>query len=313
MLFTNFGQLVVLALVLIVGLSFGWAMHPGGKKWRRRYDGIVDSSNAYRAEIAGQLREAESRATALERDNSALQQKLDDAETRAARVDVGGIGPAAASLAAAPVVAEVIAPEPEPVAPEPEAIVDAPAETIAPVETVAEEDAAPATPSADAAVTETTTETVEDAEFTPVEDEATPAAAEAEAAPVETAEVIPAPETTSAETVEALPADEIAPETASEPAPEPEKRGWLGFGGPPREDDLGQLRGVDANLKTKLSDLGVHRYTDITGLSAEDEMALEQRLGIPAGYITREQWRDQAALLADGNTADHAERFGAET
>jgi hypothetical protein len=41
-------------------------------------------------------------------------------------------------------------------------------------------------------------------------------------------------------------------------------------------------------------------------------MALEQRLSLPAGYITREQWRDQAELLQAGKDADHAERFPAQ-
>jgi len=268
MLFSNFGQLVVLVLVLVIGLCFGWVLHPGDKKWRRRYDEIVDASNAYRAEIAGHLREAESRATALERDNGTLQRRLDDAEARAARLDAGKIGSAAVSLAAAPEVAASTAPSP------------VAEEAPAPVET------ADVTPAAAETVEEAKADSIEEAEFTPVPDD-THAAVEPETAPVATETAEPAP------------------------APEPEKRGWFGFGGPAREDDLGQLRGVDPDLKAKLGDLGVHRYADVTSLSAEDEMALEQRLGLPAGYIAREQWREQAALLAEGKVAEHGTRFAA--
>ena len=74
-------------------------------------------------------------------------------------------------------------------------------------------------------------------------------------------------------------------------------------------DDLGRIRSVDPALKDRLHDLGMTRYEDITSLSALDEMALEQRLGVPAGFITREQWRDQATLLQAGRSDDHAEQF----
>ena len=55
---------------------------------------------------------------------------------------------------------------------------------------------------------------------------------------------------------------------------------------------------------------GITSFDDLVLLSQEDEMALEQRLGLPAGYITREQWRDQASLLRFGKDAEFNERFG---
>lgn len=73
--------------------------------------------------------------------------------------------------------------------------------------------------------------------------------------------------------------------------------------------DLSRIRGIDSVLKTKLFALGVTEFGDIENLTDEDEMALEQRLGVPAGYITREQWREQARLLRTGQDAEHAERF----
>ncbi|MFX7705345.1 hypothetical protein ABTJ74_20115, partial [Acinetobacter baumannii] len=72
---------------------------------------------------------------------------------------------------------------------------------------------------------------------------------------------------------------------------------------------LSRLRGLDEGLAEKLHALGVTRFEDIEKLSAEDEIALEERLGVPAGYIAREQWRSQAALLRAGNEAEFNERY----
>ncbi|GAA0321565.1 hypothetical protein GCM10009087_34770 [Sphingomonas oligophenolica] len=118
----------------------------------------------------------------------------------------------------------------------------------------------------------------------------------AEAAPV--AEVMPAHET-----VEAVPLAVIV-----EPKqPDDAKKAWLGAAG---YNDLTRIRGIDSVLNNRLFGLGVTRFADIEKLSAEDEIALEQRLNVPAGFIAREQWRDQAALLRAGNNAEHEARFG---
>ncbi|HJV94665.1 MAG TPA: hypothetical protein VJ608_01460 [Albitalea sp.] len=74
-------------------------------------------------------------------------------------------------------------------------------------------------------------------------------------------------------------------------------------------DNLTRLRGLDENLSHKLGALGVTRFEEIEKLSAEDEIALEERLGVPAGFIAREQWRSQAALLRAGNEAEFNERY----
>ena len=119
--------------------------------------------------------------------------------------------------------------------------------------------------------------------------------------------IAPAP----APAIEAAPAAEVVepappvPEVAAPPRPD---KAWLGTAG---YNDLTQIRGIDSGLNNRLFGLGVTRYADIEKLSAEDEIALEQRLSVPAGFIAREQWRDQAALLRAGNFAEHSARFGA--
>lgn len=104
-------------------------------------------------------------------------------------------------------------------------------------------------------------------------------------------------------TVEELPAPAQPVPTAAIATP---KTSWFSK---EDADDLGRIRSIDPALKDRLHDLGMTQYDDITSLSALDEMALEQRLGVPVGFITREQWRDQAALLQAGKAADHAEQF----
>jgi len=131
---------------------------------------------------------------------------------------------------------------------------------------------------------------------------------EAEWAPAPDPEPVIAPAPALA--AEAAPAAEIvepappAPEVATAPVLD---KAWLGAAG---YNDLTQIRGIDSTLNNRLFGLGVTRFADIEKLSAEDEIALEQRLNVPAGFIAREQWRDQAALLRAGNFAEHSARFG---
>ena len=74
-------------------------------------------------------------------------------------------------------------------------------------------------------------------------------------------------------------------------------------------DALTRIHGIDGPLSDRLSALGVARFEDLENLSTEDEMALEQKLALPVGYIARAQWRTQAALLRAGQDDEHAARF----
>lgn len=67
-----------------------------------------------------------------------------------------------------------------------------------------------------------------------------------------------------------------------------------------RRDDLTLIRGIDRARETRLNELGIHSYRDITGMSTADEAALETRLGVEPGAIAREGWRAQADDLAAG-------------
>ena len=82
-------------------------------------------------------------------------------------------------------------------------------------------------------------------------------------------------------------------------------RGWFGWG----RDNLARIRGIDETREKRLNELGIKTYREIEKMTAEDEAALEQRLGLAHGTIGREGWREQAALLGAGNEDEHARRF----
>ncbi|CAN5328728.1 hypothetical protein BH10PSE15_BH10PSE15_13010 [soil metagenome] len=100
---------------------------------------------------------------------------------------------------------------------------------------------------------------------------------------------------------------EAAPMGASTP-PEP-THGRLGGGA---RDRLTRIEGVDAALDMRLFELGITRFEDIEKLSDQDEMALELRLALPAGYIAGRQWRQQAAALRAGDLENFAGHCGAQ-
>jgi predicted flap endonuclease-1-like 5' DNA nuclease len=75
-------------------------------------------------------------------------------------------------------------------------------------------------------------------------------------------------------------------------------------------DDLSLIRGIGRTGETKLNDLGIHRFRDISALSPSEEAGLESRLALDPGTIARERWREQADLLAANRLDEHRSRFG---
>lgn len=95
-----------------------------------------------------------------------------------------------------------------------------------------------------------------------------------------------------------------APAAAAEPGAG--WRGWFGWG----RDNLVRIKGIDEACEKRLNELGIKTYREIEKMTAEDESALEQRLGLTPGTIGSQGWREQAALLGAGNEAEHGKRFG---
>ena len=75
-------------------------------------------------------------------------------------------------------------------------------------------------------------------------------------------------------------------------------------------DDLTRIKGVGPKLSTLLAALGVTRFAQIAGWSEADQAAIDAQLGAFAGRPQRDQWIEQARLLAAGDTAGYESRFG---
>lgn len=75
-------------------------------------------------------------------------------------------------------------------------------------------------------------------------------------------------------------------------------------------DDLSRIKGVGPKLVALLGELGVTSFAQIAAWSDADIQRIDAQLGRFAGRITRDQWVEQAKLLAAGDEAGFAGRFG---
>lgn len=76
-------------------------------------------------------------------------------------------------------------------------------------------------------------------------------------------------------------------------------------------DDLTLLKGVGPKLVAKLTELGVTRFDQIAGWGEADIDRIDAELGAFAGRIRRDDWIEQARLLAAGDRAEFEAKFGA--
>lgn len=76
MLFTTATEWAALALTLLGGWLLGLASHPGGRKWRDRYNAERDAHAAYRRDMEGRFR-----------DHDADRGRLGDADARIAELE----------------------------------------------------------------------------------------------------------------------------------------------------------------------------------------------------------------------------------
>ena len=311
MLFSTPSHFLVLGLLAFGFWLVGLATHSGGRKWREMYDQEAEDFSSFRTDSDDKARAATGRITELEREAAGFERER--AESAAAIADLKAnleheraeATAAIADLEARLHAARTVAPAPVTAAPFYATPVSAPAvEAEAPAESVDE----PLSPVAEAvdhpAGAETPIAEVEPA-LEPFEAEAPEEMVEERSSETRAIEA-PAAEIAAAAP---LPIGAPTPTPAFAPAvPDDDKKAWFGAAG---HNDLTQVRGIDGVLSTRLFGLGVTRFADLEKLSAVDELALEQRLNVPVGFIAREQWREQAALLRAGNFAEHSNRFGA--
>ena len=338
-------NIVIIALLGLAALLFLIASFTGGGKWRRLYQEESEDYAAYADRADQDLRDARQRIAELERELSALQQRHAEAEATIARTEAAPViaTPVPTAVAPAPEPQPIVgeratitelppapiygvtplrAAEPEVVAPAPAVVEAAPVPAVVeatPAPVVVEEAPPPVAAEPVHVAPEAHAEaTHEDTHEHPAEPSTLSTLAHiaegavlAEAAHLAWNAYSSHKHHAEAEhKAHAAEPVQPAPEpVVEEPAPAAEAPAKTWFGAAKR-DDLTRMRGVDAMMNTRLFGLGVTSFDDIVHLSQEDEMALEQRLNLPAGYITREQWRDQAGLLRFGKDEEFNERFG---
>jgi predicted flap endonuclease-1-like 5' DNA nuclease len=72
-------------------------------------------------------------------------------------------------------------------------------------------------------------------------------------------------------------------------------------------EDLQRISGIAADTKTALNRLGVRRYDEIAALTPKEVRRIDDALGLK-GRISRENWIEQAAILARGEETYFAKR-----
>jgi predicted flap endonuclease-1-like 5' DNA nuclease len=75
-------------------------------------------------------------------------------------------------------------------------------------------------------------------------------------------------------------------------------------------DDLTRIKGVGPKLRDLLVSLGVTRFEQVAGWSEADIDRIDAQLGRFEGRIRRDDWREQARLLASGDQAAYEQKFG---
>lgn len=78
-------------------------------------------------------------------------------------------------------------------------------------------------------------------------------------------------------------------------------------------DDLTQIVGIGPKLNELLGSLGVRRFDQIAGWGADEVAKVDGHLGAFKGRIDRDNWIEQARLLASGAIKEWQDRFGGGT
>jgi predicted flap endonuclease-1-like 5' DNA nuclease len=75
-------------------------------------------------------------------------------------------------------------------------------------------------------------------------------------------------------------------------------------------DNLLRLKGVGPKIAALLQAEGITRYTQIAAWTAADIAAIDAKLGSFSGRPVRDNWVDQARLLAAGDVAGYEAAYG---
>lgn len=75
-------------------------------------------------------------------------------------------------------------------------------------------------------------------------------------------------------------------------------------------DDLSRIKGVGPKLVALLAGLGITRFAQIAAWSDADLARIDAQLGSFAGRPQRDNWIEQARLLASGDVGAYEAKFG---
>jgi len=76
---------------------------------------------------------------------------------------------------------------------------------------------------------------------------------------------------------------------------------------PEKVDDIKRIKGIGAVIEKTLNELGVYQFEQIASWDEKNCKWVDDFLAFP-GRITREDWVNQAKLLASGGTTEFAKR-----
>ena len=79
---------------------------------------------------------------------------------------------------------------------------------------------------------------------------------------------------------------------------------------PAGEDDLLLIKGLGPKIRHQLAELGITRFAQIAAWDDAEIDRIDAQLGRFQGRIRRDQWVEQARLLAAGDSAGFAAQFG---
>ena len=109
---------------------------------------------------------------------------------------------------------------------------------------------------------------------------------------------------------EDIPSETAAPEAPPATFPIPPSQGMNAVEPSEIEDDLTRIKGLGPKLEAQLRDLGVTSLAQIAAWDDADVERIDAQLGRFQGRIHRDNWREQAQLLAAGDRQAYEDRFG---
>lgn len=109
-------------------------------------------------------------------------------------------------------------------------------------------------------------------------------------------------------TAESAPVQDATPAPAPAPAPVPVPVAPAKSTG---VDNLTRIKGIGPKIADLLQREGIAHFSQIAGWTEADLAAIDAKLGNFAGRPTRDQWIEQAKLLANGDDKAFETKFGA--